>query len=120
MTNIPSKSVTLVLTMMILSVYILQQNSDILDKMLVNRIGHMDNYSSPPIVRHILNNDLSKRIFWKRTKELRQKIDNIAAQHGAVLTKHYRKAGDKINQGRTIVDNNVGSTTLISKITYYS
>jgi len=81
----------------------------------VNRIGHMDNYSSPPIVRHILNKDLSKRIFWKRTKELRQKIDNIAAQHGAVVTKHYRNTGDKNIQSRTIVDNRIdkaGSTTL--------
>ena len=119
MTSIPSKSVTLVLTMMILSVYILQQNSDILDNMLVNRIGEMDNYTS---VGHRINEGLSKQLFMKRTKELRREVDNIAAQQGAVIRKQYRKTVDKIIQSRTIVYNRIdkaGSTTLISKIFHY-
>ena len=115
MTSIPSKSVTLVLTLMILSVYILQQNSDILDKMLVNRIGEMDNYAS---VRHSLNKGMSRQLFIKRTKELRHKIDNIAAQQGGEVRKQFSKTVDKIIQSRTIVYNRIdkaGSTTLISK-----
>ena len=116
MTSIPSKSVTLVLTLMILSVYILQQNSDILDKMLVNRIGEMDNYAS---VRPSLNKGMSRQLFMKRTKELRHKIDNIAAQQGGEVRKQFSKTVDKIIQSRTIVYNRIdkaGSTTLISKI----
>lgn len=87
--------------------------------MLVNRIGEMDNYAS---VRHSLNKGMSRQLFVKRTKELRHKIDNIAAQDGGEVRKQFSKTVDKIIQSRTIVYNRIdkaGSTTLISKISYY-
>jgi hypothetical protein len=57
----------LVLIMMILSVYIRKQNSDILDKLLVKRIGKVNNFSNPPNLRHILNKDISRKSFLART-----------------------------------------------------
>ena len=125
MTTIPSKSVTLVLTTMILSVYILQQNSDMIDNILVHKVGDIDNFPTPPNTRHILNNarsNMSRQDFWKKTQELRRKIDSIAAQHGAAIRKPYPGTSDTIKQSRTIVYNRIdkaGSTTLISKIFSY-
>ena len=119
MTNIPSKSITLVLTMMILSVYILQQNSDILNKILVHRIGKINNFSTLPNIRHILTKSVSRKAFWRKTQELRRRIDSIAAKHGSAIRKPYDKSIDKIIQSRNIVYNRIdkaGSTTLISKI----
>ena len=114
----------MVLIMLILSVYILQQNSDILDKMLVNRIGRINNFSKPPNLRHILNKGVSRKSFWKRNQDLRRKIDSIAALHGPAVRKPVQQivAPSQVIQSRNIVYNRIdkaGSTTLISKITFH-
>ena len=112
----------MVLIMLILSVYILQQNSDILDKMLVNRIGRINNFSKPPNLRHILNKGVSRKSFWKRNQDLRRKIDSIAALHGPAVRKPVKQIVLPVIQSRNIVYNRIdkaGSTTLISKITFH-
>ena len=119
LTTMPSRSVTLVLIMLILSVYILQQNSDILDKLLVHRIGKVNNFSNPPNLRHILNKDISRKSFLKRTQDLRRRIDGVAAMHGRAIRKPLNRNIQQISQSRSIVYNRIdkaGSTTLISKM----
>ena len=119
LTTMPSRSVTLVLIMLILSVYILQQNSDILDKLLVHRIGKANNFSNPPNLRHILNKDISRKSFLKRTQDLRRRIDGVAAMHGRAIRKPLNRNIQQISQSRSIVYNRInkaGSTTLISML----
>eukprot|EP00090_Calanus_glacialis_P013709 TRINITY_DN22364_c0_g1_i1.p1 TRINITY_DN22364_c0_g1~~TRINITY_DN22364_c0_g1_i1.p1 ORF type:complete len:371 (+),score=94.76 TRINITY_DN22364_c0_g1_i1:29-1141(+) len=119
LTTMPSRSVTLVLIMLILSVYILQQNSDILDKLLVHRIGKVNNFSNPPNLRHILNKDISRKSFWKRTQDLRRKIDAVAAMHGKAIRKPLSRNIQHVIQSRSIVYNRIdkaGSTTLIKTL----
>ena len=108
----------LVLIMLILSVYILQQNSDILDKLLVHRIGKVNNFSNPPNLRHILNKDISRKSLLKRTQDLRRRIDGVAAMHGRVIRKPLSRNIQQIRSRRILYNrcDKACFTTLISNM----
>ena len=80
LTTMPSRGVMLVLIMLILSVYILQQNSD---------IGKVNNFSNHPNLQHILNTEISRKFFLARTRDLRHRIDSVAAMHGRAIRKSF-------------------------------
>ena len=108
----------MVLIMMIMLVYILQQNSDILDKLPRHKVEKSNPYSNSPNLRKILQQEMSRKSFLKKTLYLRHKIDAVASKHGAAIRKPLHVKSTSTVQSRTIVYNRIdkaGSTTLISK-----
>ena len=108
----------MVLIMMIMLVYILQQNSDILDKLLRHKVDMIKPFSNSPKLRKILHKEMSRKSFLKKTQYLRHKIDAVASKHGAAIRKPLHVKTTSTVQSRTIVYNRIdkaGSTTLISK-----
>merc|ERR1712215_49269 len=124
MSSIPSRSVTLVLIVLIMSVYILQQNGTIVEKLMAQKNWNMNKIMDLQIDsqlvhgRHILNKQLSKTEFLKKTKDLRRKIDAIASMKPGklVVNENLRDIPNKVSQTNNLVHNRIdkaGSTTLI-------
>lgn len=116
MNNIPSRPVSCVLILMILFMYILQQNGDILHKLPTQET---DTILNSPKLRKILREEMSQKSFNKKTLYLRHKIDAVASLHGAAIRKPLDINLTKNVQSRTIVYNRIdkaGSTTLIKTL----